>query len=254
MASYFCSLPLNFGNTPTDAMNTALTGGPLTMQDGDTATYWSASSDTGTIVFPLGASAVQFDAYYLVCENIGGYTGTALTAQTAPRSIGGATAARDTKQYAFHEISTQSLTSVTFNWTSRIDSSLPVRVYEFYVLNRIINVSPNEGYRQIDQQLTYRGARIQEALDGTRTRTRPLGNTGKWRVAYTMNLLTDVNAQTERLNQFFFDSPNFTHVVDYPTHPDRVYRAHLSGDGIRYAYLSPYTASGITAQFAIEER
>ena len=181
------------------------------------------------------------------------YTATGLSAQTAPKGIGGDTAASDTIQYAFHPITLQTGTSATLTWTGRIDTSVPLRIYEFYVLKRLFDVSPSEGFRQIQQGMSFRGSQIQEALDGTRTRTRPLGNTGKWRVAYEMNILRDQNAKVIQLNQMFFDNPNFTHIVDFPTHPDRVYRAYLA-EGVDYSYISSFTGSGSVARFSIEQQ
>lgn len=253
MASYFCSLPLNFGNTPTDTGGMALSGGPLNMQDGNPATYWSSDTTMGSVRFPLGTSSVSFDAYYLICENLASYTATGLSTQSAPKGIAGDAAAADTIQYVFHPISSQVGTSSTFSWTNRINTGVPLRIYEFYVLKRLFDVSPSEGFRQIQQGLSFRGSQIQEALDGTRTRTRPLGNTGKWRVAYEMNILRDQNAKVIQLNQMFFDNPNFTHIVDFPTHPDRVYTAYLS-EGVEYSYISSFTGAGSVARFAIEQQ
>lgn len=252
MASLFCALPLNWTRVPTDAMSDTLAGSPLNMIDGDTDTYWEADTATGGIRLPLGDSSLSFDAYYLVCENVGGYTASGLTAQTAPLSLSRDTAASDTKQFAFHQFTEQSGTAVNWNWTSRISDSAPIRIYEFWVLKQLFNVSPEEGFRQITQTRSFRGAEVQEALDGTRTRTLPLGV--KWRVDYIMNILTDVDEKVDALNTMFLENPNFVHVVDWPRHPDRIYRAYLTGEGIVHAYISEFTGAGSTARFGIEQQ
>lgn len=254
MSSYFLSLPLNFNQTITDTSDDALSGPVGNMIDGVQDTFWSMDASTGNVRFNLGTNSVTFDAYFIIAQNLGGYTASGLTAQSAPMTVDRQAASRDSIQYAFHTIMAQSNTMADFNWTSRIDNSTPLRIYEFWILKQLLNVSDDQGYRQIDQSLSYRGARIQEALDGTRTRTRPLGNSGKWSVAYEMNVLENFESRIQLINNVFFENPNFTHVVDYPTHPDRIYRAHLLGEGVEYNYISSFTGSGSTARFTIEEQ
>lgn len=254
MPSLFLTLPLNLARgAPTDSAGDPLTGMPLSMVDGNPSSFWSSDNSTGSVQFSLGTNSQDFDAYYLVCGNVAGYTATGLAAQTAPLTVSGGAAASDSKQYAFHLLSEQSGTSATFSWTSRISDSEPIRIYEFWVMRLLFNVSDAEGYSQISQSRSFRGAQIQEALDGTRTRTRPLGNDGKWSVQYEMNVLTDINTKINQLNEVFYDNPNFTHAVNTDVHPDRVYRAHISGDGLGYNYITEYTGSGATARFSIDE-
>jgi len=252
MASHFASLPLNFFQSITDTAGDALTGTTESMIDGLPTTFWSQDAANGTIRFSLGDSSVEFDAYYIIAENLGNYTATGLTAQTAPLSVSRETAAASTLQYAFHTISTQTGTHADFSWTSRVDNGSPLRIYEFYVLKLLFNVADSDGFSRIEQSYSYRGSQIKEALDGTRTRTRPLGNRGKWRIAYAMNVLSDQDAKIIQVNDMFAMHPNFTHIVDYPAHPDRVFRAYLSED-VRYSYVSNFRGSGSIAQFAIEE-
>lgn len=255
MASYFCDLPLNT-TLPTDSSDGALTGTPLNMLDDNPNTYWELNAATGSVKFPLGISNVEFDAYYLITSNLGDYTLTGLTAQNAPKDIIGATATSDSIQYAFHALDTpQTATSATLSWTSRVDNGAPVRIYKAYVLNRLIDVSPSEGYSQINQSFNLRGARVQESLDGQRTRTRPLSITGKWTVAYQMNMLNQIEQKIDRLNSMFFDHPNFTHIVNWPAHRDRVYRAYISVDTISHQYISStFTGAGSFATFTIEQQ
>ena len=256
MASYFCDLPLNT-TLPTDSADAALTGAPLNMLDDNPDTYWELDSTTGSVKFPLADNNVEFDAYYIISSNLGSYTFTPglTTAQNAPADIIGGTATVDSIQYAFHELdATQAATSATLEWTGRVDTSSPVRIYKVYILNRLIDVSEREGYRQINQTYNLRGARIQESLDGLRTRTRPLGATGKWNVAYQMNILNQIDIKIDRLNSMFYDYPNFTHVVNWPAHRDRVYRAYLSGDGVAHEYISTFTGAGSVATFSIEQQ
>lgn len=253
MASYFASLPLNFNQLPTDTSDGALAGTPFNMLDSNQSTFWSLDAETGGVRFKLGDSSIEFDAYYMVSQNVGEYTASGLTTQTAPLSVSRAAAAAGVKQYVFHEIATQTGTTADFNWTSRVDAGSPVRIYEFYVMKLLYSVSEADGYRQIDQSQDFRGIHIKESLDGDRTLTRPLGNKGRWQVNYGLNILSDQDAKVIRLNEFFAMHPNFTHVVNYPTHPDRVYLASLRG-GIGYRYNTAYTGSGSNAGFTIEER
>ena len=252
MAAHFASLPLNYGQSITDIAGNALTGAPSNMIDADPASFWSADATSGNVRFSLGGNAVAFDAYYIISQNLGAYTVTGLTSQSAPLSVSRTPAAVDTLQYVFHIVTTQTGAHADFSWTSRVDNASPIRIYQFYVLKLLLNVAESDGFGRIDQSYTFRGSQIQEALDGSRTRTRPLGNRGKWRIAYAMNVLSDQDAKIIRMNDMFAAHPNFTHVVDYPTHPDRVFRAYLLED-VRYNYVSNFRGSGSIAQFAIEE-
>lgn len=257
MASHFASLPLNFNQSITDTSGAALSGTPGHMIDGDVTTFWSLDSATGGVQFNLGES-VTFDAYYIVSANLGNhrvveFTPTSEDPLPAPKTVSGAAATTATDmQYAFHERPPAAGTSVDFTWTSRVIASEPVRIYAFYVLKLLFSVAEADGFQQINQDYTFRGSQIQEALDGTRTRTRPLGNHGKWRIAYAMNVLSDTEAKILNLNDFFAMHPNFTHVVDFPAHPDRVFQAYLA-DEVRYRYLSTFRGAGSVAHFTIEE-
>lgn len=256
MASFFCTLPLNFVTTPTDSADDALAGvgSPRNMIDDNIDTWWQLDEDTGSVKFPLGTTPIAYDAYYIVSQNLGTHQLTGrMAAIDPPKDIDGNTATGDSIQYSFIEVTQSPRTFATLNWTSRIDGDDPVRIYKVYVLRKMFNVSVEEGFQQIDQSFNMRGARIQEALDGTRTRTRPLGNTGKWSVGYAMNILTDIDKKVSELNKMFFDNPNFVHVVNWPTHPDRVYQAYSTNDSVSHTYISTFTGAGSVARFQIEQ-
>lgn len=254
MASFFCTLPLNFGETPKDSADMALTDEPDNMIDDNIDTSWELDSDTGSVKFSLGDTAVNFDAYYIISENLGTHELTGLAATIlAPRDINRNESTKDSRQYSFVEVPSQSGTNATLTISSRIDTTDPIRIYKVYVLQKLFSVSPSEGFQQIDQTFNLRGARIQEALDGTRTRTRPLGDTGKWSVGYAMNVLTNIDEKVLALNNMFFDNPNFVHVVNWPVHPDRIYQAYLAGDSVGHTYISDYTRAGSVARFQIEQ-
>lgn len=272
MASHFASLPLNFNQAITNIPATsrdpemALSGTPGHMIDENRTTFWQLDAATGGIRFNLGSS-VAFDAFYIVSANLGNHTVKTVTfdesppnarieethtSGSAPKTVSGAAATASDVQYAFYSVAEATEAHVDFQWTSRVDNAAPVRIYEFYVLKLLFSVAETDGFQQINQDYTFRGSQIQEALDGTRTRTRPLGNHGKWRIAYAMNMLSDTEAKILKLNDFFAMHPNFTHIVDFPTHPDRVFQAYLA-DEVRYRYLSTFRGAGSVAQFTIEE-
>ena len=107
MATHFGSLPYNFYQSITSGAENAI--------DGNRNTYTSIS----TLAMPLGTvrntpSAVAFNAMYLSCQGVTGYTltnmgGTQITSSsTAPKTINGTGPMPGDRQYTLVTFNSQS--------------------------------------------------------------------------------------------------------------------------------------------------